>query len=447
MAAGRLDDQLVLRSEPAARRPAAREADARALERLYPLCRSMSGDGVRASLDVVAESVPLHRHRRPVRDDLPRLDRQRRVERARRVDRRRQRSPGRGLPRAHPAPGRLQRPGAAADDARAAATAPVHPARAPGLDPLPDLLLRAHVGLLPHAATARRDGRGALRRRGRRRHRSRRADPRRGAWCRGRATDEVLVSVHTCHPSLANDNLSGIVVATELAAALAALPRRRFTYRFVFAPGIIGSLAWLTLHEGPLDRIRHGLVLAGAGRTRAAGLQADPPRRPRRRPGRRHVVRRAGGEVRDYSPYGYDERQYNSLGFDLPVGRLTRTPHGEYPEYHTSADDLDFVRDEELVDAYAAVGRILDVLEHDARLRQPQPPRRAAAGPARALPQPGGPGRERGDDGAALDDGVLGRGHRRCWTSPTAPTSTSPSSRGRRATSRAPGWWSRRRSG
>ena len=79
-----------------------------------------------------------------------------------------------------------------------------------------------------------------------------------------------------------------------------------------------------------------------------------------------HVVARRGGEVRDYSPYGYDERQFNSLGFDLPVGRLSRTPHGEYPEYHTSADDLDFVKDEELLDAYAALIRIVEVLENDA---------------------------------------------------------------------------------
>jgi aminopeptidase-like protein len=182
----------------------------------------------------------------------------------------------------------------------------------------------------------------------------------------GESTDEVLVHVHTCHPSLVNDNLSGIVVATELAGALAALPRRRLTYRFVLAPGIIGSLAWLTLHEGQLDRIRHGLVLAGLGgpgplvykRTRHGDRDVDRAAV--------HVVERSGGEVRDYSPYGYDERQYNSLGYDLPVGRLTRTPHGEYAEYHTSADDLDFVKDVELVGAYAAVGRILEVLEHDA---------------------------------------------------------------------------------
>jgi aminopeptidase-like protein len=182
----------------------------------------------------------------------------------------------------------------------------------------------------------------------------------------GDSEDEVLISAHTCHPSLANDNLSGIVVATELAAALAALPRRRWSYRFLFAPGVIGSIAWLSHNEKTLPLVRHGLVLAGLGgpgplvykRTRNAERDIDRAAM--------HVVGRRGGEVRDYSPYGYDERQYNSIGFDLPVGRLTRTPHGEYPEYHTSADNLDYVKDDELDGAYDAVARIMDVLENDA---------------------------------------------------------------------------------
>ncbi len=182
----------------------------------------------------------------------------------------------------------------------------------------------------------------------------------------GSTDEEVLISAHLCHPSLANDNLSGIVVATEVAATLAALPDRRWTYRFVFAPGVIGSITWLSLHPETVPLIRHGLVLAGLGgpgplhykRTRTGDREVDRAAV--------HVVTREGGEVLPYSPYGYDERQFNSLGFDLSVGRLSRTPHGEYPEYHTSADDLDYVKDGELVDAYRAVVRILDVLERDA---------------------------------------------------------------------------------
>jgi len=182
----------------------------------------------------------------------------------------------------------------------------------------------------------------------------------------GETDDEVLFTTHVCHPSIANDNLSGIVVAIELARALAALPRRRFSYRFVFAPGTIGSITWLSRNRRLLDHIRHGLVLTGLGgpgplvykRTRRGDRTIDRAAT--------HVVTRRGGEVRDYSPYGYDERQFNAIGFDLPVGRLSRTPHGEYPEYHTSADDLGFVRDEELLEAYAALLQVVEVLEHDA---------------------------------------------------------------------------------
>jgi aminopeptidase-like protein len=181
----------------------------------------------------------------------------------------------------------------------------------------------------------------------------------------GESDEEVIVTSHVCHPSLANDNLSGLTVAAELAAWLAA-KRRRYSYRFVFAPGTIGVLTWLSRNPDVLPRIRHGLVLTGLGgggplvwkRTRHGHRPVDVAAA--------HVVRRLGGEVRDYSPYGYDERQFNAVGFDLPVGRLTRTPHGEYPEYHTSADDLGFVTDDELEESFAALTRIVDVLEGDA---------------------------------------------------------------------------------
>lgn len=182
----------------------------------------------------------------------------------------------------------------------------------------------------------------------------------------GDSEETVLFSAHVCHPSIANDNLSGIAVATELARALAALPRRRFTYRFLFAPGTIGSLTWLSRNPEQLPLLRHGLVLTGLGgpgplvykRTRLGDRHIDRAAV--------HVVSKRGGEIRDYSPYGYDERQFNALGFDLPVGRLSRTPHGEYPEYHTSADNLDYVHDDQLVESFHAVCDLVSVLETDA---------------------------------------------------------------------------------
>ncbi len=189
----------------------------------------------------------------------------------------------------------------------------------------------------------------------------------------GESTDEVMLSAHLCHPSIANDNLAGIVVATRGARLLQSLERRHHTYRFLFAPGTIGSITWLSRNADVLPSLRHGLVLTGLGgpgalvykRSRHGSRDID------RAAG--HVVGRRGGEVRAYSPYGYDERQFNSIGFDLPFGRLSRTPHGEYPEYHTSADNLSYVRPPELVDAYTAVLEIIDVLENDRTYRNLSP--------------------------------------------------------------------------
>jgi aminopeptidase-like protein len=182
----------------------------------------------------------------------------------------------------------------------------------------------------------------------------------------GETTDEILFTSHVCHPSLANDNLSGIAVATELIRAVSALPRRRHTFRFLFAPGTIGSITWLSSNGDRLANIRHGVVLTGLGgpgrlvykRTRHASRPVDTAAA--------HVLGHYGGELRDYSPYGYDERQFNAIGFDLPVGRLSRTPHGEYPEYHTSADNLDFVTGDQLSESLQALLDLVEVLENDA---------------------------------------------------------------------------------
>ena len=181
----------------------------------------------------------------------------------------------------------------------------------------------------------------------------------------GETDDEVLVSTHVCHPSLANDNLSGIVVATALAQQLAARAGRRYGYRFLFVPGTIGSITWLARHEAGVDRIRHGLVLAGLGDTSAFSYKKS-------RRGTAEIDRLVPRilhdmgtphAVRDFSPYGYDERQYCSPGFDLPVGCLMRTPHGAYREYHTSADDLAFVRPERLDESLRLLLAVVDALE------------------------------------------------------------------------------------
>ena len=231
----------------------------------------------------------------------------------------------------------------------------------------------------------------------------------------------MLISTHICHPALANDNLSGIVVATWLARRLARAPRR-LSYRFLFVPGMVGrdDLAgaqrgggWTGSATGWSWRCWGA---PGASCTSAAAAAT---------PTTDEVLEHALGEsaeVRDFDPYGYDERQYCSPGFDLPVGRLTRTPHAEFPEYHTSADDLDLITPD-------ALGGALETLTVDRRghggrrpLPEPEPQGRAPAGPARAVQQRRA-APARGDRELALlwVLSLLRRRALRCWTWPNAP--------------------------
>jgi aminopeptidase-like protein len=185
-------------------------------------------------------------------------------------------------------------------------------------------------------------------------------------FLQGETDREVLISAHVCHPSLANDNLSGIALATELAKHLGSRSPR-YSYRFIFIPGCIGSITWLCLNEPNVSRIRHGLVLVNVGdsgkvhykKSRQGNAEID-----------RAVIQvlKDGGDAYDlfdFSPYGYDERQFCSPGFNLPVGCFMRTPHAQFPEYHTSADNLNFVRPDSLADSFAKCCAILDVLEQN----------------------------------------------------------------------------------
>ena len=180
----------------------------------------------------------------------------------------------------------------------------------------------------------------------------------------GLSEQEILFSTHVCHPSMANDNLSGIVLQTELFRWLARRPRR-FSYRAVFVPGTIGSLCWLSRNRDGLSRIRAGLVITGVGGPGALVYKRSRRGNTATDRAMRQVLEDAGvpHEVRRFDPYGYDERQYCSPGIDLPVGRLTRTPHGEYPEYHTSADDLGFVDPARIEDALDCCRRFVEHLE------------------------------------------------------------------------------------
>jgi len=180
----------------------------------------------------------------------------------------------------------------------------------------------------------------------------------------GEKSDEVLISCHICHPSLANDNLSGIALATFLAKLMES-QARRYSYRFLFIPGTIGSITWLSRNEANVARIKHGLVLACVGdagkltykKSRQGNAEIDTAVA--------HVLKHSGAdyEIIEFSPYGYDERQFCSPGFNLSVGCFMRSPHGRFPEYHTSADNLDFVGPAYLADSLSKCLSVVDMLE------------------------------------------------------------------------------------
>jgi aminopeptidase-like protein len=204
----------------------------------------------------------------------------------------------------------------------------------------------------------------------------------------GNSSDEVLISCHVCHPSLANDNLSGLSVATFLAQFLAGRDLR-YSYRFLFIPGTIGAITWLARNREAAGRVRHGLVLTCLGDN--GGFHYKKSRQ-----GSAEIDRVAAqvlqhhypsAEILEFSPYGYDERQYCSPGFNLPVGCLMRSVWGTFPEYHTSADDLNFIRPEQLLESLQLSTTILDILEGNKRYRnlnpycEPQLGRRGLYGP------------------------------------------------------------------
>ena len=185
-------------------------------------------------------------------------------------------------------------------------------------------------------------------------------------YIEGASKDEFLLSCHICHPSLCNDNLSGIVMNTFLAKYLCDRALR-YSYRFLFIPGTIGSITWLSLNKNSCFKVKHGLVVNCVGdagkfiykRTRQGNFEID------------HAVinilknSNYDSEIIDFFPYGYDERQFCSPGFNLPVGCLSRSTHGCYPEYHTSADNFDVVKSLNLSDSFSVFLSVIDLIENN----------------------------------------------------------------------------------
>ncbi len=190
----------------------------------------------------------------------------------------------------------------------------------------------------------------------------------------GETREEFLLSAHVCHPALANDNCSGLALLTYLAKLLAGR-KTHYSYRFLFAPGTIGAITWLARNEHLVGRIKHGLIISCVG-------DGGGPNYKRSRRGdavidrvMTHILQHAGpnSAVCDFVPYGYDERQYCSPGFNLPVGLFQRSRFGTFPEYHTSGDNLDFIKPEHLAESLRVVWAALNIVEGDCRPRGTKP--------------------------------------------------------------------------
>ena len=348
--------------------------------RLYPICRSITGAGVRQTLELIRARVPLVVHKVPsgTRVFDWQIPLEWNIEDAAVTD----------------ADGRRVVDFQAHNLHLVSYSEPVHTQLsldelAPRLHVLPE-----HPAWIPYRTSYyRRDWGFCMRAQERAQLRPGRylieirSSLARGSLCygefevAGRSRDEVLLFTHICHPSMANDNTSGMAVATALAQWVASQPRH-FTYRFVFAPGTIGSLAWLKKNESRLARVRHALVLALLGDSAALTYK-------RSRDETNDIdeivpfVLGGAGAVIPFSPYGYDERQLCSPGFNLPAGRLTRSVNGGYPEYHTSADDLSLISPAALHQSLQTCQHVVEVIESNRRYRNLKPkgePRLGARG-------------------------------------------------------------------
>ena len=191
----------------------------------------------------------------------------------------------------------------------------------------------------------------------------------------GKSKDEVLISSYICHPSMGNDSLSGVVMATFLALSLQKKKGLRYSYRFLFIPETIGAITWLAKNSKSAKRVKHGLVATCLGdsgpftykRTRAGNTAID-------RAAEKALIRSGVPySLTDFFPWGSDERQFNSPGFNLPVGSLMRSVYGTYPQYHSSGDDLTFVSGKNIAQSLALYLDIIDILEHDIVYRSRSP--------------------------------------------------------------------------
>ena len=183
---------------------------------------------------------------------------------------------------------------------------------------------------------------------------------------KGETDDEVLISCYVCHPSMCNDNLSGIVLITFLAKFLEKA-KNHYSYRFLFIPETIGSITWLATNERNISKIKHGIVATCVGDSGCLTYKKSRQGNAAIDKVVIHVLKHSNENynILNYFPTGADERQFCSPGFNLPVGCFSRTIYHKFPEYHTSADNLEFVKKEFLYDSYEKYLSVISVLEQN----------------------------------------------------------------------------------
>lgn len=185
-------------------------------------------------------------------------------------------------------------------------------------------------------------------------------------YVKGEINEEILFSCYVCHPSMCNDNLSGISLLTFLAMSIKDT-KPKYSYRFLFIPETIGAITWLSRNEDKISKIKHGLVATCCG----DGGKSTYKKSRKGNDVIDKIVERVLIEsdkpfqIIDFFPLGSDERQFSSPAFDIPVGSLTRTIYGRFPEYHASADNLDFVGQEYLEDSFNKYKQIIFILENN----------------------------------------------------------------------------------
>ncbi len=185
---------------------------------------------------------------------------------------------------------------------------------------------------------------------------------------KGKSKKEILISTYICHPSLANNELSGPVISTFLAKYLLENNDNYYSYRFVFAPETIGTITYLSKHIEELKRnVIAGYVLTCIGDSGSFSYLQSRKENTLVDRVTMHVLKHTEKEYElyDYLASGSDERQYCSPGIDLPVGSLMRTKYGEYPEYHTSGDNMDIISSDELDKSLEKLKLCIDIIENN----------------------------------------------------------------------------------